>query len=163
MLYSSTRGKLPANVGFTVGLIIGIAALATPAASLPIAPEPYSLDAAHFYIPLALVAIFVLTALFFLPFDNESPSAGYKTLALVDMHESPDASMRKNCDAITAQFKLSPRESEVLTYLVKGRNAKHIAEKLYVSESTVKTHISNIYRKVGIHSQQELLDQLDKI
>jgi len=49
----------------------------------------------------------------------------------------------------------------VFSYLDKGRNAKHVAEKLFISESTAKTHISNIYRKLGVHSQQELLDTLD--
>ena len=150
MLYSSTRGKLPANIGFTLGLALGITAIG---ANIP--------DLARLYIPLLLVALFILTALFFLPFDNESKTAGYHTLALVDLHESQADTLNKTCESIAARFKLSPRESEVLTYLVRGRNAKHIAEKLYLSESTVKTHISNIYRKVGVHSQQELLDALD--
>ena len=152
VLYCSTRGKLPANAGFTIGLALGIGSIAFG-----------SVDVVRTFAPLGLVAVFILTSLFFLPFDNESTTAGYKTLALVDMHQSPDTGQRRACETIIARCKLSPRESEVLTYLVKGRNAKHIAEKLFVSESTVKTHISNIYRKVGVHSQQELLDQLDKM
>lgn len=152
MLYSATRGKLPANIGFMIGLGMGVIVIAVPVDEVSL-----------LYVPLGLVAAFVVTALFFLPYDNESSTAGYKTLAIVDMHGSPEPDMRTTCDAISARFKLSPRESEVLTYLVKGRNAKHIAEKLYLSESTVKTHISNIYRKVGVHSQQDLLDAIDEI
>ena len=152
MLYSATRGKMPANVGFTLGLALGVGAVAT---GDPVVSGTYA--------PLALVAIFIFAALFFLPFDNESKTAGYKTLALVEMHESPEADLANACKQLTQQYKLSPRESEVLAYLVRGRNAKHVAEKLFISESTVKTHISNIYRKLTIHSQQELLDLLEKM
>jgi DNA-binding NarL/FixJ family response regulator len=72
-------------------------------------------------------------------------------------------SFRRKCATVSSQYRLSPRESEVIEYLIRGRNAKHVAEKLYISESTAKTHISNIYRKVGVHSQQELLDALDNL
>ena len=152
VLYASTRGKLYANVGFSVGLALGLVAF-----TLEIS------DVTWIIIPLALVAAFILSALFLLPFDIESKTAGYKMLAFVDMHESPDTSLNDLCQAATQRFKLSPRESEVLTFLVRGRNAKHISEKLFISESTAKTHISNIYRKIGVHSQQELLDALEDL
>lgn len=151
-LYSSTRGKLAANIGFAVGLAVGVGAIALPTPEI-----------AHFYVPLALVAAFVFTTLFFLPSDADSMAAGYKTLALVNMHESPELDMRKTHELVVEQYKLSPRESETLEYLMRGRNAKHIAEKLFISESTAKTHISNIYHKLSVHSQQELLDKLDAL
>lgn len=149
-LYCATRGKMPANLGFTIGLTVGVASVALdpPSMALP-------------YAPLALVGLFIVAVLFFLPFDNASSAVGYKTLSLVDMQESPNDNLKRQCELIKVEYKLSPRESDVLEYLVKGRNAKHISEKLYISESTAKTHISNIYRKVGIHSQQELLDMLE--
>ena len=149
-LYCATRGKMPANLGFTIGLAIGVASVA-------VNPSGMALP----YVPLALVGLFIVAVLFFLPFDNTSSAVGYKTLSLVDMQESPDGNLKRQCEHIKVEYKLSPRESDVLEYLVKGRNAKHISEKLFISESTAKTHISNIYRKVGIHSQQELLDMLD--
>ena len=152
VLYSALRGKLPANLGFMLGLVLGIAVIRT---GLP--------DIATMYAPLALVAAFILSALFLLPFDGESSTAGYKTLTLVDLYESPDQSMEELCEQVSKRFKLSPRESEVLMYLMRGRNAKHASEKLFISESTVKTHISNIYRKIGVHSQQELLDALEEL
>lgn len=151
-LYAGTRGKLPANIGFVIGLAIGVTAVATG-----------SSDVMRFFVPLVIVAAFIFTTLFFLPFDNEASTAGYKTLAFVDMHEAPESDMRKTCELVKVQYKLSPRESEVLEYLVKGRNAKHVAEKLFISESTAKTHISNIYHKLTVHSQQELLDKLETI
>lgn len=56
------------------------------------------------------------------------------------------------------RYGLSPREREILQILLKGRDAKYIMDTFYISQSTAKTHIYNIYRKFGIHSRQELLD-----
>jgi DNA-binding CsgD family transcriptional regulator len=57
---------------------------------------------------------------------------------------------------------LSPRETEVLWYLVNGRSATYIARELTISAHTVKTHIKRIYGKLDVHSKQELLDLLEK-
>jgi len=70
---------------------------------------------------------------------------------------------RTCCEAIADRYLLSHRELEVLFLLAKGYNASYIQEKLYVSRSTAKTHINHIYRKLGIHSQQELLAMIEAI
>ncbi|MBU7218427.1 response regulator transcription factor [Staphylococcus gallinarum] len=46
--------------------------------------------------------------------------------------------------------KLSNRESEVLKEMVKGKTNKEIAETLFVSEKTVKTHVSHIFSKLEV-------------
>ncbi|EKU46584.1 response regulator [Staphylococcus massiliensis] len=46
--------------------------------------------------------------------------------------------------------KLSKREIEVLTEVVKGKTNKEIAETLFVSEKTVKTHVSHIFHKLQV-------------
>lgn len=61
------------------------------------------------------------------------------------------------------RYGLSPREREILQILLKGRDAKYITDTFYISQSTAKTHIYNIYRKFGIHSRQELLDFIEGI
>ena len=45
----------------------------------------------------------------------------------------------------------------MLFFLAKGHNATSIQEQLYISEGTTKTHIRHIYRKLDVHSQQELI------
>jgi DNA-binding NarL/FixJ family response regulator len=45
--------------------------------------------------------------------------------------------------------KLSPREREVLDLLVDGLAISQIARRLFISESTAKTHVANIYEKLG--------------
>ena len=69
---------------------------------------------------------------------------------------------RDRCRAIAEQYDLSPREAEVFTCLAKGRNAEYIQQKLFISSNTAKTHITHIYRKMGINSQQRLIDLVDR-
>lgn len=45
---------------------------------------------------------------------------------------------------------LSPREREVLQLIAKGLSAPAIAERLYVSPATVKTHLQGLYEKLGV-------------
>lgn len=60
-------------------------------------------------------------------------------------------------------YSLSPREREILATLLKGRDAKYIMDTFYISQSTAKTHIYNIYRKFDVHSRQDLLDFIEGI
>ena len=55
---------------------------------------------------------------------------------------------------------LSERQSQILRRLIRGERTPAIARSLFLSESTVRNHLSAIYRKVGVHSQSELLAQL---
>lgn len=59
------------------------------------------------------------------------------------------------------RHQLTPREEEILRYLARGRNTAYIQEKLVVSPHTVKTHVYNIYKKLDVHSQQQLIDLVD--
>jgi len=52
-------------------------------------------------------------------------------------------------------FNLTNREREVLILLTEGLNNKKIAEKLFVSESTAKFHVSSILSKLGVSSRTE--------
>lgn len=50
---------------------------------------------------------------------------------------------------------LSPREKEVLKELCNGSSYKKVAESLFISQDTVRTHIRNIYRKLEVNSKAE--------
>ncbi|PWD87628.1 hypothetical protein DC081_02845 [Ignatzschineria cameli] len=50
---------------------------------------------------------------------------------------------------------LTPREIEILHYLVKGDSNKEIARELKISESTVKVHVQNILKKFSVSSRVE--------
>ena len=53
---------------------------------------------------------------------------------------------------------LSKRETEIFLLLAQGRSRPHIRDVLVLSKNTVATHVRHIYEKLGIHSQQELID-----
>ena len=53
------------------------------------------------------------------------------------------------------EYELTPRETEILYSLVDGLSYKKIADKYFVSISTVQTHISNIYQKLHVHSKSQ--------
>ncbi len=57
---------------------------------------------------------------------------------------------------------LSKRENEIVKYLLSGYTSGGIAKELFISLPTVKTHISNIYRKLNINSKQELFKLLNE-
>jgi DNA-binding NarL/FixJ family response regulator len=52
---------------------------------------------------------------------------------------------------------LSPREREVLALLADGLGVAQIAKRLYISESTAKTHISKLYEKLGANNRAQAL------
>jgi DNA-binding CsgD family transcriptional regulator len=57
---------------------------------------------------------------------------------------------------------LSPREIEVLDLINSGLSNKEIAENLFVSLSTVKTHINNIYKILEVKNRREAIEKLNE-
>ena len=64
--------------------------------------------------------------------------------------------------AVRELYGLSAREAEVAELIARGNTVAHIAELLFVSENTVRTHAKHIYTKLDIHKRQELLDMLSE-
>lgn len=58
---------------------------------------------------------------------------------------------------------LTSREVEVFMYLVANKRRKDIADEMFVTESTVKKHTSNIFRKLDISSRAEIMDRLNNL
>lgn len=72
-----------------------------------------------------------------------------------------EISLEELCDEISAEFGLTPRESEILPSVARGRTLARIQQELFISTSTVNTHIRHIYAKCGVAGRQELLDFVD--
>ncbi len=51
---------------------------------------------------------------------------------------------------------LTPRESEIVRYVCSGMKNIEVAERLAITESTVKTHLNNIFQKLGVRDRLEL-------
>jgi len=56
---------------------------------------------------------------------------------------------------VTSLENLTSKEVEILRELAKGKSNKEIAKNFYISGSTVKTHIANIFQKLNIHTRAE--------
>ena len=69
----------------------------------------------------------------------------------------------KRCEAITRQKGLSLRESEVLYYVGRGYNASYISKALYISDSTARTHLNNIYRKLDVTLRMQILEMFEDV
>ncbi|WP_162610848.1 helix-turn-helix transcriptional regulator [Gordonibacter sp. An230] len=70
--------------------------------------------------------------------------------------------LQERCERLSREGGLSPRESEILAYLGRGHGIAYVAKTLVISESTVRTHVKSIYRKLGVSSREELLQRVDE-
>ena len=61
-------------------------------------------------------------------------------------------------EGAAAAYELTPREREILPLVVRGLDTPTIAQTLGVSDNTVRTHKKSLYRKLDVHSKQELLE-----
>lgn len=81
-----------------------------------------------------------------------NPSIAFKTLKLLRNPQN----FESKCEL---EVKLSPREIEVLEQLSKGLSYNVIAQNLYLSPSTVRKHIENIYTKLQVHNKLEAVEK----
>lgn len=69
----------------------------------------------------------------------------------------PVSSLAGIIDDLVSEFGLTKREGEIITCLAKGYDLPQTAQLLFISLNTVRTHVKNIYRKMGIHKKQQLI------
>lgn len=62
-----------------------------------------------------------------------------------------------------ARYGLSSREMDVMAWVVRGFGVREIAERLALSQGTVKTHLHNMYRKCGADDRQQLLRMFERL
>lgn len=139
---------LSANVlGVLIGGIIG---------NLVFSADPYGINPAI----IAFAVVFVV--LMILPLLNKSLSnilLDHVYLTRISVMTEQEQS--QELSDIFKRFKLSERESEIITLLLKGRTYKMIAGELFLSENTVKTHLRNAYLKLGVKSKAELIKTVE--
>ena len=82
---------------------------------------------------------------------------------LVIRHAPPAVQSRQISErepTVPVDSDFSERQLEIIERLLRGERVPTIARELYVSQSTVRNHLSVIFRKLGVHSQEELLQAL---
>lgn len=70
--------------------------------------------------------------------------------------------LEERCEAIGREHGLTRRETEIFAMLARGRNGQFLMDHYVVSRNTIKSHIKHIYAKLGVHSQQELIDLVER-
>ncbi|WP_199256820.1 response regulator transcription factor [Alteribacillus sp. YIM 98480] len=63
-------------------------------------------------------------------------------------------------EAVNKKIKLSPREEEVLELILQGLNNRDIARELYISDHTVKNHVTKIYQKLGVSDRANAISKV---
>lgn len=66
-------------------------------------------------------------------------------------------------DTLADTHGLTAREREIAGLLARGHSGRSIEERLIISNNTVKTHTRHIYKKLNVHSQQELIDLVEHL
>lgn len=72
----------------------------------------------------------------------------------------PDLSDKLPLGSIRRFGELPARQREIATRLVAGERVSHIAREMYLSPSTVRNHLTAVFRRFGVHSQVELIAEL---
>lgn len=132
-------------IGRVAGSILGIA--------------PYTHDPASGYTSLnaTLAALatfaFMAVAVFMSSSNNLKNGWGFIKPTDEEMHSDREWA----CSLIAEDFHLTQRERDVLFLLAQGVSRADIATKLVVTPNTVKTHVRNLYAKLNVHSNDELM------
>ena len=88
------------------------------------------------------------------------PGVNQQTLNLIGSPEPESSEPTSTRDAIAtfaSHYGLSERETDVFALWVTGHGLKYIQNTLFISESTVKTHLRSIYRKCDTHNRAEII------
>lgn len=109
-----------------------------------------SFDPAHiFYVGMCIMTLYMVAKKDSLRDDYYMP----EILGIKDEHEEA-------WEAFAKEYKLTSRELELLTNVCKGLSNPDIAKKLFISESTVKQHLSHIYKKTNVKNRYELMQKI---
>lgn len=100
------------------------------------------------------------------PVTNKLPDKSLERDASREDDPSTRSSSRGDAheyiDRMAKHYKLSPREQEVFAIWVTGHTSSYIERKLFISKSTIKTHLNHIYTKTHCQNREQLLEQLER-
>lgn len=122
---------------------------------------PVMADVVPTVMALCLIGLFAALITLFMFGDAPDPlAANAPSNSPEQVIRSP---FRDALDQIAAEANLTATEGTILGLIARGHNAESVRKTLLVSVNTAKTHIRNIYAKLGVHSQQELIALVEAI
>lgn len=72
------------------------------------------------------------------------------------LHEFRQLMNEEKTNTLPEDFGLTQRELEIVSYIASGNSNKDIAEKLFISEKTVKNHVSSILKKMALEDRTQV-------
>lgn len=157
-----TRTRLCSTGGLCLGLLVGYVALCT---------QVFGEMTQQIWIVVIVVLLIVVFSLissrsYYPGEEDEKPQEEVdgQILTRQDIASIMDGTQHfmNRCNAVAEEYGLTERQREVLYLLAKGRNTAYIRDELVISPHTVKAHVYAIYKKTGQHSQQDLIDLVEK-
>lgn len=118
----------------------------------------FGYDSPEFFVTIIVIVLLVIWVVSYLGRPSARTGQEVETVPPLSSAEQEEIVFAE----IAEEGKLTARQAEIFAYLAHGRNAPYIAEELVVSYHTVKAHMNQIYRKLGVHSQQELIDLVEE-
>jgi hypothetical protein len=79
--------------------------------------------------------------------------------ALLSPEKFSAKDLRQKLDVNERSFGLSQRELQILTLLYRGDPMKVLAASLFISEATLKTHLSSVYRKLAVNNRVQAIEK----
>lgn len=165
---SALAGWCGAALGTVVGLAAGIASCSMPEVQMP---EHPSIGISLLGLA-AMICTFVATSVLIgrdalrdLRFLSVGKLPVSYTLYAGEpgLQASDDMGLLAGCKKLALAGGLTQRESEVLVILARGSGLAKVQEELFISQGTAITHRNSIYRKLDVHTRQELLDRIDAL
>ena len=84
----------------------------------------------------------------------------YSFIRLRKQSKTAHLSFEENMGAIFEKYKITTREQEIIRLILQGASNKDIEKKLFISNSTVRNHIYNIYQKLDVRNRLELIHMI---
>lgn len=122
-------------------------------------------------INVVIVLLIIVFTMILLSEKDLASNWGIEALAEKNKQEDAPAANResmrsfvlgKKCASISKQYALSVREAEVLLLLAQRKSIGAIEQRLIIANGTAKAHVRHIYRKLDIHSRNELFALLER-
>ena len=134
--------------GLGLGIVFASVGLGTAVGTIPRSFEEMS--SLVLMLTIVLVAIYIL----FVPAVFVRRSQKTRTVIL----PFDEQSLKQRCSDLAQRYAITDSERAVMELLSQGMTFSAAAKELTLSENTVRSHSKSIYRKMGIHTKQELID-----
>ncbi len=153
-------GYSSAALGSTVGWALGAQLYA-----IAVTPQELAVVDSLVFAIVIFSALFILNQRDLRTMTAPNHKVGDDEVDGVDADARRDVSVRPRftlrCRALAQEHGLSSREAEVMLLMAKGKDAQAIAEELFVSYNTARTHIRNVYGKCGVHNRHDFIELID--